>query len=294
MTKRSSKTDMFYTYIWRGPDGVPFYVGKGIGRRAYETGASRSKEFKDIISLGCCTVEIVDQFILESQAHAHEIELIAQYGRRDLGVGPLVNKTDGGEGASGAILSEEHLKALADANIGNKYTLGRVLSEEHRSKIRKAMMGNTHMLGKTLPQETRAKLSAALKGIPKSEKIRANLAHLNSIRIITSETKAKISAALAGKSLSAEHVAKVKAGMSLGGPRRGEFKGVSLHKAARKWVAEITIDRKKKYLGLFPNAVEAARAYDAAAIAAFGVGNCYLNFPPAANDNEPASVPVAA
>ena len=43
------------------------------------------------------------------------------------------------------------------------------------------------------------------------------------------------------------------------------FKGVTWNKGAGKWVAQIYIDGKKKYLGYFTDELEAARAYDAAA-----------------------------
>jgi hypothetical protein len=62
------------------------------------------------------------------------------------------------------------------------------------------------------------------------------------------------------------------------------FKGVSWHKAAGKWVAVIKTDRQQRYLGLFVNELDAARAYDAAARELFG------EF---ALPNFPATVPAA-
>lgn len=48
------------------------------------------------------------------------------------------------------------------------------------------------------------------------------------------------------------------------------FKGVSWCTRDRKWTVRLTVDRKCRNLGNFDSEVEAARAYNAAAIAAFG------------------------
>jgi hypothetical protein len=44
------------------------------------------------------------------------------------------------------------------------------------------------------------------------------------------------------------------------------YKGVRYHKATKKWHAEIGFDNAKKYLGLFNNPIDAAIAYNNAAI----------------------------
>lgn len=147
--KAANDNHLFYAYIWRDGAGQPFYVGKGKGSRAYGT-TRRSEEFKRIHAMGGCTVEIVDYFIHESQAHAFEVELIARYGRRDMG-GQLVNKTDGGEGVSGVFRSAEVRAKLRDFN------LGKTLDADHRAKISDALSGATHS------PEHRAKLSVAIR-----------------------------------------------------------------------------------------------------------------------------------
>jgi hypothetical protein len=43
------------------------------------------------------------------------------------------------------------------------------------------------------------------------------------------------------------------------------FKGVSLHKRTGRWVAQIGINMKRKHLGFFCSAEDAAKAYDTAA-----------------------------
>jgi len=55
------------------------------------------------------------------------------------------------------------------------------------------------------------------------------------------------------------------------------FKGVSWFKKTKQWMAKICLNRKQKYIGLYDNRIEAARAYDSAALELFGEFAC-LNF----------------
>lgn len=55
------------------------------------------------------------------------------------------------------------------------------------------------------------------------------------------------------------------------------FKGVDYHKLTKKWRSRIMVDGLHKHLGLFMNEIDAAKVYDKAALAAFGVF-AYLNF----------------
>lgn len=52
------------------------------------------------------------------------------------------------------------------------------------------------------------------------------------------------------------------------------FKGVTLHKQTGKFQAQITKDRRTRYLGLFATASEAGAAYDAEAVNLFGEFAC--------------------
>ncbi len=47
-------------------------------------------------------------------------------------------------------------------------------------------------------------------------------------------------------------------------------KGVSFHKATGKWQAQIGVERKNHYLGVFDTIEEAKAAYDEAALIHFG------------------------
>jgi hypothetical protein len=92
----------FYTYAYLREDRTPYYIGKGKGNRLYvkhHKGISVPKNNSRIIFL--------KQNLTEDEAFKHEIYMIAVFGRKDLGTGILHNKTDGGEGFSGTIRSEE-------------------------------------------------------------------------------------------------------------------------------------------------------------------------------------------
>ena len=57
-----------------------------------------------------------------------------------------------------------------------------------------------------------------------------------------------------------------------------QYKGVSWHAGAKKWMASITSNRKTKYLGVYEVEAEAAQAYDRAALMKFGP-HAFFNFP---------------
>lgn len=64
-----------------------------------------------------------------------------------------------------------------------------------------------------------------------------------------------------------------------------KYKGVCWHAAKSKWIAHITFDGKQHHLGIFKEEIDAAHAYDRAAIIHFGEF-AVLNFPLSKNQNE--------
>ena len=141
----------------RADTGSPFYIGIGQDEKRAYSKKGRTNYWKRIVQKHGYKVQIMLDDLTWEQAQKKEREFIQLYGRVDLGLGTLVNLTDGGEGALGVIRSEE-TKAKISATL-----TGRVFSEEWRAKIGAAMKGKT--LGKQ-SEEHVAKVSAALKGKP--------------------------------------------------------------------------------------------------------------------------------
>lgn len=93
---------MWYVYVWKKPDGTPFYVGMGKTSKRWNprTAFNRNPHCKRTVYLIGAENVIVEKIenLSKKEAIALEIELIAKYGRFDLGAGSLTNLTDGGEG----------------------------------------------------------------------------------------------------------------------------------------------------------------------------------------------------
>ena len=84
----------FYVYVHlRADSGLPFYVGKGKGKRAYNYRA-RSEHWKRVARKHGVIVEIIRSGLTEDQADTLEIDEIAWF----RGYYEIVNVTDGGEG----------------------------------------------------------------------------------------------------------------------------------------------------------------------------------------------------
>ena len=178
----------YYTYAYLREDKTPYYIGKGKGNRAYKKhrkGIGVPKDKSRIIFL--------KQNLTEEQAFRHEIYMIAVFGRKDLGNGILHNRTDGGEGSSGWVPSEETRRKISEASKGNTYMLGKTLSEETKRKMSETRKGKTHS------EETKKKQSEVKKGKTFSEEHRRNLSEAQKGKTHSEETKKKIGDAQKGE-----------------------------------------------------------------------------------------------
>jgi hypothetical protein len=173
----------FYTYAYLREDKTPYYIGKGTGDRIYSTNRRNNppKDKSRIIFL--------KQNLTEEEAFRHEIYMIAVFGRKDLGTGILHNLTDGGDGASGYVFSEETRKKMRE----------RTPSEETRKKMSEARKGEkNHNYGKTHSEETRRKMSEAQKGKTLSEEHKDKISEGLKGKPVSEETRRKMSEALIG------------------------------------------------------------------------------------------------
>ena len=104
----------YYTYAYLREDKTPYYIGKGRGKRIHCTQRTikAPKDKSQIIFL--------KKNLTEAEAFKHEVYMIFVLGRKDLGTGILRNRTDGGEGSSGAVRSAETRKKHSESKTGEK------------------------------------------------------------------------------------------------------------------------------------------------------------------------------
>ena len=178
----------FYTYAYLREDRTPYYIGKGSEKRAYKRKKGEIHPPKDK-----SRIIFLKQNLTEEEAFKHEIYMIVVLGRKDLGTGTLHNKTDGGEGSSGNICSQETREKMSEKkkgknnpnygkggkdspNYGRKHkketrdkisksNTGKTFSKEHRDNLTKSKKGeNSSWYGRKHSQETIEKMKEAQKG----------------------------------------------------------------------------------------------------------------------------------
>jgi len=151
---------VLYRHI-RLDSNQPFYIGIGkTEKRAYSK-RGRNDHWHAVVNKHDYKVHIMLDDLTWEKACQKEIEFIQLYGRRDLGLGTLVNMTDGGEGMLGQKQSKETIDKRLTSNSGYKHT------EEAKEKQRIAATGRKHT------EETIEKCRKAATGQPRSEESNA-------------------------------------------------------------------------------------------------------------------------
>lgn len=151
-----------------------FYVGRGTVKKncvSYETIYCRAFEikcrsyhWKNITNQTKINIEVFYESDSFEEIKLKEIEFIKLYGRKDLGKGELVNFTDGGDGGTGSVYTEERRNKVSEAN---KRRIHKPFTDAHKAKISLAGKGKKPWnKGKKnyFPEETINKFKEQRKG----------------------------------------------------------------------------------------------------------------------------------
>ena len=120
--------------------GTPYYIGKGVGNRAYQ----HCKNDSIHPPANSQQIIILEKHLTNLGALALERRMIKWYGRIDNQSGILRNKTDGGEGTAGYKQSYTHLIKKSIALTKPKYTTIFVCKSCNKSFIKEFVVGKTY------------------------------------------------------------------------------------------------------------------------------------------------------
>ena len=174
-----------YTYIHRCKDDINrvFYVGKGSGSRMNSL-SHRSNHWKSIANKHGVITEKVASWKTHQEALEHEKFLIFCF--RSMGF-KLCNMTDGGEGVTGYVPSQEQRKKISERMKSF------VLSDEAKKKISASKIGNKARLGMKNSDKHKAITASIWKGKKLSEEHKEKLSLAKLGKKLSDATKKKMS-----------------------------------------------------------------------------------------------------
>lgn len=146
-------------------NGEVFYIGIGKSNERAKSKNNRSKYWKSVVKKYGYVVEILLSELSWEDACELEILLIQEYGRKDLGLGNLVNLTNGGEGILGYCHSKQAKDKLSFINSNR--------SESTRAKI------SLHRKGTKASEEAKKNMSLSRLGRITSEITKIKLADIS-------------------------------------------------------------------------------------------------------------------
>jgi hypothetical protein len=205
--KKDQTTNCWYLYRHIRLDRLePFYIGIGSDKsfKRANRKIGRNAHWNNITAKTDYRVEILITDLSLEEIKIKECYFIKVHGRADLGLGTLCNKTDGGEGTKGLVITEANKQRLREIQTGKKasketklkmsesqkgnknslghkhseqrklqigeffkgkqFNLGRKLSDEVKEKLRIISSGNKYGLGYKHSEESKLKMSEARKG----------------------------------------------------------------------------------------------------------------------------------
>ena len=254
----------YYVYTLSLPDGTPFYVGKGKGKRINDHGTTRGrlKEVNAVLarlkaSGETCLRAIVRGGLTENEAFEAERDLIAQIGRAPNG--PLVNCNDGGWGGRNPSAStrerirrarvaqeppsREHMVEMnrrrgpwtdEQKDRVRQAHLGRVVSAETRKKISEARKSSSYRPGSDVMRRV-----ASMRG-EMTEATREKLREAGRRQVISEERRKRHGDKLRGRPQSPESNAKRSAALKGREKSPEHVAAIKAAKAAKKLAATQT------------------------------------------------------